>query len=167
MKKLLICRHAKSSWDQPWLSDRERPLAQRGLRDAPVMAKRLKTNHIFPNKIVSSNAKRALQTAEIYQDEFSKEDVWFEKTPELYHASVREILQLLRKQDNRVKSLFIFGHNPGFTDLINYLGEPLDSLPTAAVFGFTFTTDQWTAISPENASFWFYDFPKNQSPKIL
>ncbi|WP_366483686.1 histidine phosphatase family protein [Cyclobacterium sp.] len=165
MKKLLICRHAKSSWEHAWSTDHERPLAYRGLKDAPLMAKRLKTNHIYPGKITSSDASRALQTAKIYLEVFSKEDVIFEQTPELYHASVKDILQVIHKTSDQVNSLFIFGHNPGFTDLINHLGESLDNLPTAAIFGFTFSTDRWEQISRRNASFWLYDFPKNKSTK--
>lgn len=167
MKKLLICRHAKSSWDEPGLNDHERPLAKRGWRDAPLMAKRIKTNHIYPEQIISSDALRALQTAEVYLETFRKEDVIFEKTAELYHASVSDILEVVRHASDRVNTLFIFGHNPGFTDLINHLGESLDNLPTAAVFGFTFATNSWSKLSRENASFWLYDFPKNSSPKIF
>ncbi|MDN3689411.1 SixA phosphatase family protein [Cyclobacterium jeungdonense] len=166
MKKLLICRHAKSSWDHPLLTDQLRPLAERGERDAPLMAKRMLANRVIPEKILTSNAVRAVQTAERYLEIFFKEDPEFEKTPDLYHASPKAILEKIRQTPDRINSLFIFGHNPGFTDLINYLGENLDNLPTAAVFGFYFQTNHWMDIQPENASFWLYDFPKNKSPKI-
>lgn len=165
MKKLLICRHAKSSWDQPLLADRLRPLAARGKRDAPIMANRMFKNRIIPEKILSSDAVRAVQTAEEYLDVFSKERPEYEKTPDLYHATPKAILEKIHQTPDRVNSLFIFGHNPGFTDLINYLGEKLDNLPTAAVFGFYFQTDRWTDVKSENASFWLYDYPKNKAPK--
>ncbi len=166
MKKLLICRHAKSSWDHPSLVDHLRPLAKRGERDAPRMAKRMHANRIIPEKILSSTAVRAVQTAESYLDVFVKERPEFEKTLGLYHASARAILENIRQTPNRIKTLFVFGHNPGFTDLINHLGEDLENLPTAAVFGFYFKTDCWMEIQSGNASFWLYDFPKNKAPKI-
>ena len=167
MKKLLLVRHAKSSWDHPLLSDHQRPLAARGKRDAPRMAKRLLVNRIFPEKILSSDAERAVQTAERFLEEFARHEPEFEKTGELYHATSGNIMNCIRQTPDRIDCLFVFGHNPGLTDLVNSLGERLDNLPTAAVFGFQFACSRWEKISRKNASFWLYDFPKNESPKIF
>jgi phosphohistidine phosphatase len=64
MKKLIIVRHAKSSWDNPDLDDFDRPLNKRGLKDAPRMGKRLKEKHITPDIMLSSPAERALATCQ-------------------------------------------------------------------------------------------------------
>ena len=63
MKKIILIRHAKSAWDHPWLDDFERPLAERGLRDAPQMATSLANRGINVDLICSSTAQRAKQTA--------------------------------------------------------------------------------------------------------
>ncbi|WP_375582991.1 histidine phosphatase family protein [Cyclobacterium xiamenense] len=167
MKKLLLVRHAKSYWGNPSLPDRERPLAARGERDAPRMARRMHANRIFPEKILCSDAIRTLQTAEHFLAVYAKQDPEIEKTADLYHASSGSILQHVRQTPDRIDCLFVFGHNPGLTDLVNSLGERLDNLPTAGVFGFRFATSHWKEIGRKNASFWLYDFPKNESAKTF
>jgi phosphohistidine phosphatase len=163
MKKLLMGRHAKSAWDDPFLDDHKRPLAPRGLRDSPIMAQRLKRKNILPDFILSSDAKRAQTTALITAENlhFPKNKITF--TPKLYHATALSILAEIQKIPNTVQILFIFGHNPGFNDLIGLLGGKIDNLPTCGQFGFTFEVDSWKAIAQENATFWFFDYPKRRS----
>lgn len=92
MKKIILIRHGKSAWDQPWLADHDRPLAERGLNDVPKMAKRLKKKGIIPDVILSSSALRAVDTAKITAEilGFPEEDIVFEEN--LYHASVSTML---------------------------------------------------------------------------
>lgn len=160
MKKLVIIRHAKSSWDDPFLNDHDRPLAERGLKDAPKMAKRLEKKEIFPDAIISSDAERAKATALIVAEhlDFPKKKIDFIK--ELYHGSVPQILSEIKKIDDSVKTLFLFGHNPGLNDLIWKLGGEIDNLPTAGQFGFKFDVKKWDEISSKNAKLWFFDYPK-------
>ncbi len=160
MKKLVIIRHAKSAWDNPFLSDHQRPLAERGLRDAPRMGQRLKKRGIRPDSMHSSDAIRAKATAQIIAEQlhFPKESIHF--TRELYHADVPEILEYLRNIPVAIEVLFIFGHNPGFNDLIWELGGKIDNLPTSGQYGFTFQTTSWRDIERANASIWFDDYPK-------
>ncbi|AEL23804.1 SixA phosphatase family protein [Cyclobacterium marinum] len=165
MKKLLICRHGKSFWGDPNLTDHQRPLAKRGLHDAPMMAKRAHSNHIIPEKILSSDALRAKMTAAYYLKSFEKLDIIYEISTNLYMTSVEEHLDEVKKTSNKIDTLFIFGHNPTLTLLINYFGEKLENLPTGAVFGFKFNVEDWKDIAQENAEFWMYDYPKNLSTK--
>ncbi|MEX2593793.1 MAG: histidine phosphatase family protein [Anditalea sp.] len=162
MKKLLICRHAKSAWDDPFLDDHDRPLAPRGLKDCPFMAQRLKRKNICPDLILSSNANRAQTTALITAENlhFPKNNIKF--TPKLYQATAQSILSKIRKTQNTVQTLFIFGHNPGFNELIWLLGGKVDNLPTCGQFGFTFDVASWEAIDQENATPWFFDYPKKK-----
>ena len=162
MKKLIIIRHAKSSWNDPFLDDHQRPLAERGLRDCPRMGQRLKRRDVMPDLIISSDAERAKSTALIISEQlhFPKNQIQF--TRELYHASSSEIMKVIKKVNNDYDTLMIFGHNPGFNDLIGDMGEEIENLPTSGQFGFMFEVDSWDRVGKYNASMWFYDFPKNQ-----
>lgn len=160
MKKLVIIRHAKSSWDDPFLDDHKRPLAARGLRDAPKMANRLKKNEILPDVIISSDAERAKTTAIITSEMLNFPVPKIQFTPILYHASASTILTEIRKTDDSAKTLFVFGHNPGQNDLIWKLGGEIDNLPTTGQFGFKFNVDRWSEVASKNAKVWFFDYPK-------
>ncbi|AGA80834.1 SixA phosphatase family protein [Echinicola vietnamensis] len=162
MKNLIICRHAKSSWDDPYMDDHQRPLAPRGLRDAPRMAQRLKIRGISPDYFVSSDAERAKATAFITAENlhFPKERVVL--TSQLYHASASTILKAIQGTPEGNKTVLVFGHNPGFNDLIVHLGGQIDNLPTCGQFAFRFDVDAWKEIDTKNATEWFLDYPKKQ-----
>lgn len=162
MKKLILIRHAKSAWDDPSLSDHDRPLAERGLQDAPKMAKRLIKRRIQADLLVSSTALRAKETAKFIAEElrYPKDKILLESS--LYHASSHSILKYLRAQHDRHDTILIFGHNPGFTDLANYLGAELDNLPTCGQFGVGIKSEHWADLKPETVEEWFVDFPKKK-----
>jgi phosphohistidine phosphatase len=162
MKKLVFIRHAKSSWDDPYLDDHERPLAERGLRDAPRMAQRLKKRDFKIDVMISSDAKRAKTTALIMAEilHFPKENIVF--TPNLYMASANRILAEIRQTKSNVESILVFGHNPGFNEIIEKLGGEIDNLPTAGQFGFKLDIKDWEDISPKKAKVWFFDYPKKK-----
>ncbi|GAA0878788.1 phosphohistidine phosphatase SixA [Algoriphagus jejuensis] len=160
MKKIILVRHAKSAWDDPSLSDHDRPLAERGLKDAPKMAKRLKKRRIHADLLVSSSAIRAKETAKITAKEldYPKEKIVFDSS--LFHASPHSLLKYLRSQNDNHNTILIFGHNPGFNDLITFLGGEIDNLPTAGQFGFKLKSEHWAELKPENVQPWFLDYPK-------
>jgi phosphohistidine phosphatase len=160
MKKLVIIRHAKSSWDDPFLNDHARPLAERGKKDAPKMAQRLKKEKIYPAAILSSDAERAKATALITAEVlgFPEHEIVFKKN--LYLASVATLLTEIKHTDDKVKILFVFGHNPGLNDLVWKLGGEIDNLPTAGQFAFKFDVKKWDEINSKNAKVWFFDYPK-------
>ena len=162
MKKIILIRHAKSAWDNPWLSDHDRPLAERGLHDAPIMAKRLKKRNIHIEIILSSTAKRAIETAKIIAEEldFPVSDIIVEEN--LYHASPNKILKYIHQQNDSKETMIVVGHNPGFNELIAYLGGKLDNLPTSGQFGFLVKSDHWSDLGPKTAEVWFVDFPKKK-----
>ena len=163
MKKIILIRHAKSAWDNPWLSDHDRPLAERGLRDAPKMAKRLKKRGIYPDLFLSSTAIRAAETARIIAKEleFPEEEIICEKN--LFHASPNAILKYIHQQKDSKNTLFLVGHNPGFNDLIEYLGGEIENLPTSGQFGFKLKSEHWKDFGPKTAEVWFVDFPKKKT----
>jgi phosphohistidine phosphatase len=166
MKTLYIIRHAKSSWDDPIADDFNRPLNDRGKRDAPRMGRRLKEKEITPDLLITSPAKRALATchaiAEILQ--FPAQNIRLEKA--LYHANSDEILKIIHSVDDKHDVIFLFGHNPGLTDFANELRDDkkfIDNIPTCGVVAFNCNAKRWKEIQFGKARLIFFDFPKSKS----
>ena len=160
-KTLLLIRHAKSSWDNPSQSDFERPLNERGKRDAPEMAGRLIAKKIKIDIILSSPAKRASRTARVFAQEYElkKDDILF-KT-ELYGADERDFFDVIGKINNRYNNAALFSHNPGLTYFANLLtGTRIDNIPTCGVFAVRFDSKNWADFKDAEKEFWFFDYPK-------
>ncbi|HEY3430146.1 MAG TPA: histidine phosphatase family protein [Cyclobacteriaceae bacterium] len=161
MKKLYVIRHAKSSWDSPLLDDFDRPLNERGERDAPRMAKRLKEKRIVPDLMLSSPANRALTTCIKIADvlQYQPEKIKTDET--LYHADEDEILGVVKKLNDKHDEVIIFGHNPGLTDFINKMTDArIDNIPTCGVVACVFEVDSWKKISWGSGKVDFFDYPK-------
>jgi len=163
MKTLYVIRHAKSSWDDPELTDFERPLNERGKKDAPRMGKRLKEKDIHPQLLLSSPAKRAFSTSKRIADAigYSRENIKTEK--ELYHADAETILSILRKLGDNISTLMIFGHNPGLTDFVNQLGKntSIENIPTCGVVAFSLRIEHWRDLGFNSGELIFFDYPKS------
>lgn len=166
MKTLTIVRHAKSSWDNPGLGDRERPLNKRGERDAPKMGKRMHDAGIRPSLIVSSPAVRAWTTARIVAEQLGYPFEFLQREKDLYLASLDRILDVIVAQDNGFNNLMIVGHNPGLTDLVNYLQPGLTSnLPTAGVVSVSIEQDDWSLYERPKTELLLHDYPKKKKKK--
>lgn len=163
MKKLILVRHGKSSWEYPGLKDHDRPLSPRGLRDVPIMAQRFLARKIgLPDSLVTSSAIRALQTAKITALELGFNEGLIHTKDRLYHASSDTLIRSIQNFSDDKESVFLFGHNPGFNDLIYDLGESIDNLPTSGYFGFKANISSWKNFNEKTAVFWFFDYPKNK-----
>jgi phosphohistidine phosphatase len=163
MKTLTIVRHAKSSWKDPSLSDRDRPLNGRGERDAPEMGRRIAEAGIRPSLILSSPAKRAWTTAKIIAREIAYPQEFLQREDDLYLASVDQMLDVLVAQDARFNSIMLFGHNPGLTEFVNYLVPGLtDNLPTSGIVSVSFEQDDWSLYDKPVVQLDLYDYPKKQ-----
>lgn len=163
MKILTLVRHAKSSWKDTSLSDRDRPLNKRGKRDAPEMGRRIVAAGIRPSLIVSSPAVRAWTTARIIADEIGYPREFLQRDNGLYLATVNGILDVIVAQDVGFSSLMLVGHNPGFTDFANYLVPGLtNNMPTAAVVSVEIDSDDWSLYDKPATELLLYDFPKNR-----
>jgi phosphohistidine phosphatase len=165
MKTLYIIRHAKSSWADLDQSDYDRPLNERGKRDAPRMGKRLKEKEIHPDLILSSPAKRAWSTgkriAEILK--YPKKNIQTAKG--LYHADEETILETLRKVNNHCNIIMLIGHNPGLTDFVNTVSEDetnIDNIPTCGTVAFEFKVESWKEIKWGTGKMLFFDYPKSK-----
>jgi len=161
MKSLTIVRHAKSSWKDRGLSDRERPLNKRGNRDAPIMGKRVAAAGIRPSQIISSPAVRAWTTARIFAKELSYPTEFLQREDGLYLASLDNLLDVVATQDTGFNNLMLFGHNPGLTDFVNYLVPGLtNNLPTSGVVSVNLECDDWMLYDKPPTELVLHDYPK-------
>ena len=164
MKKLLLIRHGKSDWNNPDLSDFERPLNERGLKNAVSMSQRLLDNNIVPQKIVSSPAFRAKQTAELFTKTLRIPNTEIQFSNEVYEATATDLLGLINMFDDQYKYIALIGHNPGLTDLILHLCDSgLYNLPTCGMVMIHFPFTSWEMVSYETGSMKFFDFPKSDT----
>ena len=162
MKTLLLIRHAKSSWDNVILPDFERPLNERGKHDAPLMAKRIKEKKIEIDAFVSSPAKRAKKTAEIFMAEFNAKEKKLIFIPSLYEATSEKFYDAIENLKDKYDTVALFAHNPGITDFINSLEcTPVYDMPTSAVYAIKIKTKNWRDFRKANKEFLFFDYPKN------
>ena len=163
MKTLTLVRHAKSSWKDSSLSDRDRPLNKRGKRDAPEMGRRITDAGIRPSLIVSSPAVRAWTTAKVIANQIGYPREFLQRDSALYLASVNDILDIVVSQDAGFNNLMLVGHNPGFTDFANYLVPGLtNNIPTTGVVCVELDTDDWSLYDKPDVNLVLYDFPKNR-----
>lgn len=161
MKTLYVIRHAKSSWKDETLSDFERPLNTRGLRDAPFMGKRLAEYDTKPDVILSSTAKRAIETAKIIAGEVGYDKDRIQMDEALYLASVSTLMEAIRGISDENDTAFIFGHNPGMTMLVNLLTSyVIDNLPTCGIACIIFEADSWRDAGENRGSLRFFDYPR-------
>ncbi len=161
MKSLFLVRHAKSSWDNPRLDDIARPLNSRGLKNAPEMGLRLSKAGVKPSLFISSPAVRAFETAKMISKSLIYPVDEIVIASQLFHASTQECLELIKTLDNKYSSAMLFGHNPGFTQLGNYLGNlTIDNIPTAGILALEFQIEDWKDIEKGNGKFIFFDYPK-------
>ena len=161
LRNICFVRHAKSSWDNPGLSDIERPLNSRGLRDAPFMARKMKELHVVPDLIVTSPAQRALSTARFFADEFNMPDAEFMIVDEIYGAGPYEIVDVVHHMPDEKFSIFLFGHNPTMTMLTNmFAGVRIDNVPTCGISQAKTMVDSWKKFSPNTSAFVSFYYPK-------
>jgi len=153
MKLLILMRHGKSSWEDCNLDDYDRPLNERGRRNAADMGAFLLGKTGIPDLVLSSPAKRAFTTAVVATEVmgYPKEKIVTDK--ELYLAWIDDILRSISKVPDTIGSCMVVGHNPGLTYLINHFGIRLDNLPTASTACFTFEVQRWKEITPDKARF--------------
>lgn len=161
MKTLLLVRHAKSSWDDPALGDRARPLNDRGRRDAPKMGTRLARRGVRPDLILSSPATRALATAESIAGELGYERGRIVTDERLYAAEPDRLLAVIRRLDDDARCVLLVGHNPELTALAHRFADTIDHMPTCAVAQFTFDASSWTNVGRSPALGVAFERPKD------
>ena len=152
MKRLTLMRHANAQWKDPQISDFDRPLNRRGSSEAEAMSRRLMELHLIPTLLLTSSARRAQQTADIVARELGVAARNTRREESLYLAPAVDILRLVHRTGPRIPHLMIVGHNPGITEIVNFLAPALsiEDLATAAVCTLTFDSRTWAAVEPGN-----------------
>lgn len=161
MKELLIVRHAKSSWANAFTSDFERPLNDRGHRDAPRMAEKMKARGLGIQAFLSSTANRALTTVVYFAEAYGKRKNDILLFPQLYHAPEPVFYEVIKDIPADINTAAVFSHNPGITDFVNSLTETkIDNMPTCGIFAIQIESNSWEDFSTAKKAFWFFDYPK-------
>lgn len=161
MKRLYLNRHAKSSWDNSDLSDFDRPLNKRGKRDAPFMGKILSETVKKPDLIYSSPANRAITTARIIADCFKYNVIDIVEDEKIYESAVSSILKIINNTDDKFETIMIFGHNPTFTMLSNYLSDKsIPNIPTSGFVQIDFNLNSWNEIEGGTGKLILFEYPK-------
>ncbi|MEW9807533.1 histidine phosphatase family protein [Mesorhizobium sp. ZMM04-5] len=172
MKKLLLLRHAKSSWDDPNLSDFDRPLAPRGRQAAPRMGREIARRGWTPAMALVSPALRTRQTWDLVAAELTgKPAVSYHEA--LYEVAGDTLLEAIRRTPERVGDIVLVGHNPGMEELAaalagsgsagKALGRMAEKFPTGALARFEFD-GAWATLKPGTARLTHFLRPKDLTP---
>ena len=159
MKKLILIRHAKSSWKDMSLADFNRPLNGRGKSDGPLMASYLSNRFDNFDFLHSSSSVRTFETSKYFIEQIQFGEIQYDDS--LYHCSATSILNMIRSYSDNYQSVMIIAHNPGLTNLINNITNvSLDNLPTTGLAEIEFNINSWSNISYENSNLVDLKFPK-------
>ncbi len=170
MKYLTLIRHAKSSWDDASHTDHDRPLNERGLRNAPVMGRFIGKTYLGmngtpallpkPDRIITSTALRAKTTAELMMPEMKLDHLVGDRR--LYLAEPKAMLQIVRHLNDDWRHVMLFGHNPGITEFVDRLLKRggIEEMPTCAVAILELPWDLWAAIDWSEARLVGFITPK-------
>lgn len=154
MKRLVLIRHAKSSWEFN-LNDIERPLSKRGINDANLMTKIFKELSINVQHIYSSNSTRTLQTSEIFIENLKLSKIPFDKSIELYDFSGLKVESFIKKIDSNLNSVMIFSHNNSCTNLLEKFTGNYKHVPTCGILIFDFDVSLWCEINKGKCDSYF------------
>jgi phosphohistidine phosphatase len=165
MKELLLMRHAKSSWAIANQPDFERTLNERGKKDAPEMANRIKAKGFTPELIICSPAKRTLKTAKEVVRVLQLKEHQLETNESIYDAHVDDIMHIIRQIDDTYKRVMLVGHNPTFTGMVGVLTQSfIENIPTAGVALISFyQAISWKQVLPQTGKLLWFDYPKSEA----
>lgn len=161
MKTLYLMRHAKSSWEEPGVSDADRPLVPKGIRKTRLIVDFLLNRNTSVDLMISSPAVRAFETAKIVASGLNYPVSKIRTERKIYDGYYDRILDLIYETSDNHNSLMIFGHNPTITNLANLFLHPgIEIMPTSCIVCLSFTTDKWEDIPSIEAIREFIIFPK-------
>lgn len=164
VKKIYLIRHAKSSWSEKGMNDFDRPLNKQGKKDLHFMANRLKEFGIKPDLILSSTAKRAQKSAKAIAEiiKYNIDKIAFNDS--LYDSSYTAYRYLLDTLNDKLKSIFIVGHNPTLTEMGERLsGAILTNIPTCSIVCIEFDVKSFKDIEEDSGKILFFDYPKKHN----
>jgi phosphohistidine phosphatase len=163
MKTLILVRHAKTEPIHSQITDFERNLLNRGVKDAHNVSLKMLDKKIIPDLIISSPARRAVETAEIFAGNFDypKQNILINEL--IYdHYTTIDFIKLIGGQNNKYNKIMVFGHNPSFEILAyRFTNEFNKHLPTTGIIGMNFEVKSWKEIEAGKGKFHFFYHPKN------
>lgn len=147
MKTVYVVRHAKSSWEFDVI-DHERPLNERGLKEAPIVATHIAEKMEKPQLLLSSDALRAKTTALFFAKAYDIPEKDIVLDHKLYDFAGQDLVKVILDCDDAVDCVMIFGHNNAMTNFVNVYGDKqIDNVATAAFTALTFDIDKWSDLS--------------------
>ncbi len=159
MKRLIIIRHSKSSWENANLLDHERPLNKRGKNDAELISDFLSNIISSVDILHCSSSERTRETADYFIEKINFSNRIYDD--KLYHISSENLLKIIRNYNSSIDSLMIIAHNPGLTGFVNLMTDlKLWNLPTTGMVAINFNVDSWRMIDKTNAKVFCKKFPK-------
>jgi phosphohistidine phosphatase len=161
-RRLTLIRHAKSSWDGFGLSDHDRPLASRGLRDAPLMGEYHRKPLHAIEQFYCSTAKRANQTlSEMVKGAgLDHPPVIYVKA--LYTFDAQQVIDIVSELPDHFYSVALVGHNPAFTETVNYFTDAeFENMPTAAIAQIQFDVASWQSLKRQAGELVLFARPKD------
>ena len=169
MKTLYLLRHAKSSWAEAGLSDKQRPLSDRGLHDAPMMGERFSSRGESVDRIISSPALRAHTTAQMFAEAagYPSADIAIEE--DLYFLGSGSIQEVILGQDDQQQSIMLVFHNPDITHFVNAIDYEvsIDNVPTSGLIKLNCDIEHWRDWSIAATAFDYFDYPKNLAAEVV
>ena len=161
MKTLFLARHAKSSWELPEVDDLDRPLIEKGLIKTQKTIAFLLKNEVSIDLILSSHAKRALETAKLYANALKYPIQNIEVNTSIYFSGPENLFSVIYAVPETIRSLMIVGHNPTMTQFANcFVDKLIEYMPTSAIVAIEFKTNKWTDIELANRKTKFIVFPQ-------
>ncbi len=161
MKTLLLVRHAKTEADSKTGKDIDRKLTERGHNDAIKMSQFLLNEKVQIDILVTSTAKRAMETAGHFYKAYKGEDVKMIEEAKLYNAAPSNYYAVIENLSNDYKKAALFAHNPGITEMANHLAVAhVEDMPTCSAFAVTADTTDWKDFATAEKRFLFFHFPK-------
>jgi phosphohistidine phosphatase len=161
MKTIYLVRHAKASWDEPGVSDADRPLIPKGVKNTKLIVDFLLKRESSIDLIISSPAVRAFETAKIVAEGLNYPVNKIRIDRKIYDGYYDRILDIIYGTSNDLNSLMIFGHNPTITNLANLFLHPgIEAMPTSCIVCLSFLVDKWEEIPSNEAIREFIVFPK-------
>lgn len=147
MKQIILVRHGKSSWNYQ-VSDKDRPLKERGINDGILVSNAFAKKNITIDFAYASPANRALATSMIFLRNLNFDLDLFRVNESLYDFSGKSVSDFVKRLDDGLETVMIFGHNYAFTTLANTWGDQyIENVPTSGLVHIKFDVENWHAIS--------------------
>jgi len=165
MKTLIIVRHGAFSHDKPGVLDAAHSLNHRGRHDVAAAAERFAALQITPDLVLTSPARRARETTEIFQKKMKLPEDRLQPEAEIYEAEKREVLRIVHRQDDSNDIIMIVGHNPGMTSLLHHLvdGE-VEKMPSSSFAVVELDVNSWRQVSFKKATLKHFSAPEVKEP---